>query len=114
MSQTISLNLSTNAMMQEIYATSALRCLNTGAKSRPAILTSDQRSALALLIKDAFAFVILKVIPYVEHCNLLETTEQLKPEEDEILSVDFRMPQGVSSSVVTAMRVALQIGRAHV
>lgn len=104
---TISINLSTSAIMQEIYATSALRCLNEGAQSRPAILSRDRQSALAILIKDAFAFIVLKIIPHVEQCNLFDQSSCEDQSLCEILTVDLRLPQGVSSSVTSAIRETL-------
>lgn len=104
----ISLNISTTAIMQEIYAISALRCLNQGGTQRPAILTRDQGPALALLIKDAFAFVVMKIIPYVERCPPFEPSTDDNQSSTEILSIDLRLPQGVTSSVTSAMSVALQ------
>ncbi len=105
---TISLNLSTAAIMQEIYATSALRCLNQGGAPRPAILTRDQGAALALLIKDAFAFIVMKIIPHVERCPTFDQSAGDDHSSDEILSIDLRLPRGVTASVTSAMCVALQ------
>lgn len=105
MSKTISFNLSTKAIMQEIYAISALRCLNNGSK-RPAILTRDRAPALRLLIKDAFAFIIMKFISYVENCNLNDTV--INDDEDMILSVDMRMSDEIADNVAHTMRITLE------
>ena len=109
---TISLNLSTSAIANEIYAVSALRCLTTGDESRPPILTRDQLPALRLLIKDAFAFMIMKIIDYVENCNLNNETatnpQQSNKNDDMILSVDVLVSNDVTASIAGAMRVALE------
>ncbi len=109
---TISLNLSTSAIANEIYAVSALRCLTTGDESRPPILTRDQLPALRLLIKDAFAFMIMKIINYVANCNLNNETatssHQNIENEDMILSVDVLASNDVTASIAGAMRVALE------
>lgn len=107
---TISLNLSTKAIASEIYAVSALRCLTTGDESRPPILTRDQLPALLLLIKDAFAFMVMTFIDYVENCNLNNETasQQNNENEDMILSVDVRINDNVTASIAGAMRVALE------
>ncbi len=109
---TISLNLSTTAIANEIYAVSALRCLTTGDDSRPAILTRDHLPALRLLIKDAFAFVIMKIINYVEDCNLNNETatnpQQNNQNDDEVLSVDVLVSNDVTATIAGTMRVALE------
>ena len=56
MSKTISFNLSTAAILQEIYAAAALRSLDNNIEI-PQLLTRDHQGALRLLIKDAFAFL---------------------------------------------------------
>lgn len=108
---TISLNLSTSAIANEIYAVSALRCLTNGDESRPPILTRDQQPALLLLIKDAFAFMVMKIIDYVENCNLnneTATASQQQENKDMILSVDVRMSDNITASIAGAMRIALE------
>lgn len=106
MTQTISLNLSTEAIMNEILAISALRCLSNSDESRPPILTRDRAPALKLLIKDAFAFVVMKIISYVEKCNLNDLSAS-PTDDDEILSVDLCVNNDVSSTITNAMRVTL-------
>ena len=108
---TISLNLSTSAIANEIYAVSALRCLTNGDESRPPILTRDQQPALLLLIKDAFEFMVMKIIDYVENCNLnneTATASQQQENKDMILSVDVRMGDNITASIAGAMRIALE------
>lgn len=71
MTTVLSLNLSSNAIMQEIYAVSALRCvLNGVGNHRSPLLTRDRSAALRIVVKDAFAHVIMKMMPYVEASNL--------------------------------------------
>lgn len=109
---TISLNLSTSSIANNIYAVSALRCLTNGDDSRPSLLTRDQQPALILLIKDAFAFMVMKIINYVENCNLNNETATAPPQHNEpkdvILSVDLRVSNDVTSSIAGAMRIALE------
>ncbi len=99
MSTILSLNLSSEAIMQEIYATSALRCvLNNGDNHRTGLLNRDRVGALRLLVKDAFAHVVMLMIRYVEGTNLNNETEadavveQPYDAGDVILQVDVRVP----------------------
>ena len=111
---TMSFNLSAHAIMQEIYAASALRCIDSGknAKSLPPILSRDNSAALLLLVKDAFAFVVMKFIAHVEACNLNDETPSYSNDtnnsDEMILSVDIRMGSYIPASVAGAMRVALE------
>ena len=108
MAQTISLNLSTTAIMNEILALSALRCLTNGDESRPPILTRDRAPALKLLIRDAFAFVVMKIIPYVETCNLNDiSSSPSNSNEDDLLSIDLKMNSDVTSTITKTMSVTL-------
>lgn len=96
--------------MQEIYALSALRALNHSATSRPVILTRDRQSTLSLLVRDAFAFTVMKIIPHVSQCNLKDLTDSATTNAsgDELLmSVDLRV-SNLTASVATILRVTMQ------
>ena len=108
MTQTISLNLSTLAIMNEILALSALRCLTNGEESRPPILTRDRAPALKLLIRDAFAFVVMKFISYVEKCDLNDSsTSHSDSNDDDLLSVDLKVNNDVTSTITKTMSATL-------
>lgn len=112
MSKTISLNLSTKAILQNIYASSALYCLNNGdSDTLPPILTRDHQPALLRLIKDAFAFVTLRFIAHVEACNLNDETatgNATDPTDDMILTIDLRAGDDTPNGVAAALRVSLE------
>lgn len=110
---TISFNFSTQAIMKEIYAASALRCITNDPSYRvPPVLTRQSAPALQRLVKDAFAFVVMKFIAHVEACNLNgETASECNDANnggDMILSVDLRVPAGISTTVMGSMRVAVE------
>lgn len=112
MSKTISLNLSTSAILQNIYASSALYCLNNGdSDTLPPILSRDHQPALLRLVKDAFAFVTLRFIAHVEACNLNDETAVGNPDDptkDMILTIDLRAGDDTPNSVAAALRVSLE------
>lgn len=93
--------------MREIYALSALRCLSNGDESRPPILTRDRAPALKLLIRDTFAFIVMKIIRYVENCNINDVSQLTNDVDDEILSVDLKVCSDVTDTATKAMRQAL-------
>ena len=110
---TISFNFSTRAIMSEIYAASALRSLSNGSDyTIPPVLTRHDAPTLQRLVKDAFAFVVMKFIAHVEACNLNnETNEECKDvnnSDDMILSVDLRVSHDLSVSLAGTMRVAIE------
>lgn len=107
MNKTVSLNLSTEAIMSEIYALSALRCLSNGDESRPPILTRDRAPALKILIRDAFAFIVLKIIRYVERCNINEVSQSTTDADDEMLSVDLKVCSDVTDTAAKSMQQSL-------
>ena len=113
---TISFNFSTQAIMKEIYAASALRCITNDPSYRvPPVLTRHSAPALQRLVKDAFAFVVMKFIAHVEACNLNgETASECNDAnngDDMILSVDlrrhFHLNYGVDASDCRACHCGL-------
>lgn len=109
----ISFNISAHAVMQEIYAASALRSLSFNSSSPvPPILTRHNAPALLRLVKDAFAFVVMKFITHVEACNLNDESPSQSNDqnltEDMILTVDIRVCSGTTAAVAGAMRVAIE------
>lgn len=112
MNSSISLNLSTTAIVQEIYAASALRCLqNIDNIHRPTLLTRDQEPALRLLIKDSFAHIILRLLPHIAACNLNNEDHNGEPDnitDDVILSADIHVPACFPSSATGTLRHAIE------
>ncbi|MBQ7041362.1 MAG: hypothetical protein IJN66_01450 [Muribaculaceae bacterium] len=108
MNSSISLNLSTTAIITEIYAASALRCLqNIDNGRRPPLLTRDQEPALRLLVKDSFAHIVLRLLPHIAECNLNEDNEG-DDNKDIILSVDINVPACFPSSATITLRHAIE------
>lgn len=108
---TISLNLSTTAIMQEIYAASALRCILNNSRDRNSpLLTRDRSDALRIVVKDAFAHVITRLITHVESCNLNGETAtasaNVQPEDDSeiVLQVNVRTPENFSDGQAGTLR----------
>ncbi len=108
---TISLNLSTTAIMQEIYAASALRCvLNNSSNRNSPLLTRDRSDALRIVVKDAFAHVITRIIAHVESSNLNgetatdATDNQPKDDTEIVLQVNIRTPENFSDGQAGTLR----------
>ena len=112
MTSSISLNLSTTAIIQEIYAASALRCLqNINNGKRPPLLTRDQEPALRLLVKDSFAHTILRLLPHIVSCNLNNEDSDgthITTTEDVILSAEIYIPTGFPTSATGTLRHAVE------
>lgn len=113
MAKRFSLNLSTEAILRNIYSASALYSINKGGNTQlPPILTRDNEPSLRLLVKDAFAFVTLKFVAYVESCNINGETEMGSVDDSSggemILQVDLRVGDDTPSPVATVLRVALE------
>lgn len=108
MNSSISLNLSTTAIITEIYAASALRCLqNLDNGKRPPLLTRDQEPALRLLVKDAFAHIVLRLLPHIAECNLNDDNNE-NCNEDVILSVTINTPACFPLSATGTLRHAIE------
>lgn len=111
MSKTISFNLSTAAILQEIYAAAALRSLDNNIEI-PQLLTRDHQGALRLLIKDAFAFIVMKFIAHVESCNINDESEKgvadTSDSEEMILTLDLRMCDNITGNITGAFRIMLE------
>ena len=108
MNSSISLNLSTSAIITEIYAASALRCLqNLDNGKRPPLLTRDQEPALRLLVKDSFAHIVLRLLPHVAECNL-NNENNSDSNGDIILSVSLNIPACFPSSAIDTLRHATE------
>lgn len=111
---TISLNLSSDAIMREVYAISALHSLqniNNNKTSCP-ILNRDRQPALRLVVKDAFAFIILKTVPHLTGCNLNNETStgvaDESPDADCIMSIDLSLPDGFPDTAIGSLRHAIE------
>lgn len=80
----LNLNISVSETLKQVYASSALRCYMGAEKGvKPALLTSDRRPALHLLVRDAFSFVIVDMLP-----NVASMATAID-DNDEILSVNL-------------------------
>ncbi len=106
MNSTISLSLSTKAITQEIYAASALRCLqNLKGDTRPPLLTHDREPALHLLVKDSFAHMVLRLLPHIADCDM---SAQPALDGEIIMRADFIVPAGFPAKTAIAVRHAVE------
>ncbi|MDE7442931.1 MAG: hypothetical protein K2M65_02080 [Muribaculaceae bacterium] len=91
------INISTEAVMNHIYALSALRTLGAGlSQPTEALLTREEAPALRLVIKDTFVMLVGQMACSVETFNV---------DDDEMLSVTLIMPKKVNA---TAFRHELE------
>lgn len=108
----MNITLSTDAILQEIYAASALRYFQNSESSEcPPMLSRDQRQALKLQVKDSFAHVVLRLLPHVASCNLNnETAEDAISDDDGdiMLSLDLYVPRTFPESAAGTLRHALE------
>lgn len=110
------LSLSTQAVMQEIYAASALRCVLNGSDDRRSpLLTRDRGAALRMLVKDAFARVVMQLAQYVEASNLNgETATEAVQESadaddaDVLLQMTLRVPSGGDGRLAGVLRHSVE------
>lgn len=98
------LSFSIEAVSREIYAASALRYFqNCSSGACPPMLTRDRREALRLLIKDAFANIMLRLLPHIASTNLSTLAET-----DDILTVEVNFPAGFASERAEVVRQAVE------
>lgn len=110
MTNTQHYHLSTRAIAREMTALSALNCILHKDTSRPAMLTPGHERALSVVIKNAFSFVCLSLMPVATDCNLNDKTASAAQDTDNdenldiILSIDLSTPQGTSTTVIGTLR----------
>jgi hypothetical protein len=96
--------LSTDAILENIYAASALYAVTNPANERPPLLCRDQRSALVLVIEDAFTYQLLQMLSYVKGYTIADglLTVDLS---DDIVS-ESNPPLQLLQTIVTARTLA--------
>ncbi len=114
MNNTISINISIDDILKRIYATSALRYFKDSQSAQPtaSLLTQDQRPALRLQVIDSFAHTILHLLPHIESTNLkelsLQNTYNTTETESDIITVNFRIPDGFDNSAAHILLDSLE------
>ena len=106
----LNLNISVSETLKQIYASSALHCyVNANKAVKPAMLTPDRKAALHLLVRDAFSFVIVDMLPCVA------STSTSIDDKDEILSVnlDLKIQKGEGMLVAKLVESAIAFYTLH-
>lgn len=110
MTDTQHYHLSARAIAREMIALSALNCILQKDSSRPALLTPGHDRALSIVIKNAFSFICLGLMPVATDCNLNDkTASTLQDDSDDenldiILSINLSTPQGMTSTAIGTLR----------
>ena len=107
----MNLNISVSETLKEVYAASAMRCYVSANKSeKPVMLTPDRRGALRLLVRDAFCYVVVSMLPNVV------TTSTGTDEDDEILSVSLDLPceEGKVALICSLLQMAITAYVLHI
>ncbi len=109
-------SLSTAVITDTIHALAAFESLSAADKStrlllRP-LLDRERTGLLRLMVKNAFAGIILHLLPYVDDAELDNELPAVDPghqssaeEADTLLGIDLRLPAGVSGQLGVACRV---------
>jgi len=88
-----------NDVMESIYALSALQGYVELPERERALLQEDQREGLMVLVGDAFAEIVLALMPRVKEFGLPEENEQ----GDMWIEIDSYGEKGVAQVAVSAM-----------
>lgn len=108
MVRNITISLSINAMLERIYATSALDYImnkrNSENRDSITILTHDQREALRLQLKDSFAHILLQLLPHIASSNV----NDLSNDDIELFIVELQVPTSVAESNTIALRQTIE------
>lgn len=108
MVRNITISLSINAMLERIYATSALDYFmnkSTGESQDPfTVLSHDQRDALRLQLKDSFAHILLQLLPHIASSNV----KDLPNDDIELLILELQVPASVAESNTIALRQTIE------
>lgn len=105
----MNITLSTDAILQEIYAASALRYFQNSENGVcPPMLCRDQRRALRMQVKDSFAHVVLRLLPHVMSCNLDNETAEADDDGDIMLELELHVPLTFPESAAGTLRHALE------
>ncbi len=106
----LNLNISVSETLKQVYASSALRCyVNSNHNVKPALLPPDRKPALHLLVRDAFSFVIVDMLPNVS------STSMTIDDKDEILSVtlDVSVKKGEGMIIAKLVESAIAFYTLH-
>lgn len=108
----MNITLSTDAILQEIYAASALRYFQNSENGVcPPMLCRDQRRALRMQVKDSFAHVVLRLLPHVISCNLDNEADDVAETDDDgdiMLELELHVPATFPESAAGTLRHALE------
>lgn len=81
--------LSTNAILDTLYAMAALHNLTT--ESPEPILDPDRTGPVKLMVKNAFAAICLQLMPYMVDCNLDSESATSAPDTPAVDDADILM-----------------------
>lgn len=113
-------SLSTAVITDTIHALAAFESLSAADEStrlllRP-LLDRERTGLLRLMVKNAFAGIILHLLPYVDDAELDNELPAVDPghqsvaeEADTLLGIDLRLPAGVSGQLGSLLRRNLEL-----
>lgn len=112
-------SLSTNVIVDTIHAIAALetlrgRCGNDASALRP-LLDRERSGPLRLLVKNAFAETVMRLLPYVTDTCLDNEKPDAAPGHQEVdaggdilLQIELRIPEGFHASGASSLRRNLE------
>ncbi|WP_297066841.1 hypothetical protein [uncultured Duncaniella sp.] len=114
------ISLSTTVITDTVHALAALESLSAADDTartllRP-LLDRERTGILRLMVKNAFAEIILHLLPYVDGAELDNELPAVNPghqaagdEADTLLGIDLRLPAGVSATLGPLLRRNLEL-----
>lgn len=102
------ISLSTDEILREVYALSAMRAYLDSPRRVIPLLTPDNRKALRLLAGDAFAWVVASTVADVVTCDLPAETV-VNDVADDIMTVVYRLGDSADGSLPSVLRRAIEV-----
>lgn len=92
-------SISVTRILENIYGISAMYTLINHHDKPPRLLHRDHRAMLDKAVRLSFSKLCFKLLPFVDDCNL---------DDDEILTLDLKLPAGFPSTGTRVIQAALE------
>lgn len=107
---TFTIALSTDAIIENIYALTALHHMVNGRSASPEALHRDHRSMLAMVVKGAIASCALKLMPHVADTSIGDGAgdDASSAVADDVITVTVTLPSTMEDASLRSMRLFME------
>ncbi len=92
-------SISVTRILENIYGVSAMYTLLNHHDKPPRMLRSDHRAMLDKAVRLGFSKLCFRLLPFIDNCDL---------DDDEILTLDLKLPSGFPSTGYRVIQAALE------